>query len=105
MFVFFNLIGLAIGALALGTTYGLLAVFPTLNGPVFWVIAFGLLFALDLGYRFGSVRPKLQVAGAGLKTDLSSHWLTCRRGGSLMLLPAWLFALVMPLVGEALRRL
>ena len=53
-----------------------------------------LLALMDLAYRFLRVRPMLEKSDAGL----SSHWLTSGEGGSLMFLPAWVFAIVAPLL-------
>ncbi len=96
MVVFFNLVGIGLLILALAIAFGLASIFPELNGPPFWIIAFGLLALTDLAYRYVRLRPRLERQGKGMKTDLRRHWLTSGSGGSLMFLPAWIFALALP---------
>ncbi len=105
LIVFFNLLGLGFLILALVIAFGMLSLFPELNGPPFWFIAFGLLALLDLAYRYLRLRPRLQQEGKGMKTDLGSHWLTSGTGGSLMFLPAWIFAFAAPVLAWGILQL
>jgi len=65
LIVFFNLLGLGFLILALVIAFGVLSLFPELNGPPFWFIAFGLLALIDLAYRYLQLRPRLQQKGKG----------------------------------------
>jgi hypothetical protein len=103
MIVVFNLKGLGFLALGIAIGFGAIALVPAVNGPPFHLIAGGILFLSDLAYRVRVLRPlsrpasanpePIQPAGSGLNVNLSEHWLTTSRGGSLMFLPAWAFAL------------
>jgi hypothetical protein len=83
--VFFNLIGVAMLVLALAI--GAAVEYSNLIGRDYslFVIAAGVL-VIDLVYRYYYLRPKLDPR--------LYHWLTTYRGGSLMLLPAWVFSIL-----------
>jgi hypothetical protein len=87
--------------IALG--FGAIALVPEVNGPPFHLIVGGAFLIPDLAYRILVLKPAsqsavanpepIQPSGSGLNVNLSEYWLTTSRGGSLMLLPAWLFGL------------
>ena len=101
MVLIFNLLGLAMVVLAVVIMIAVSSAVP-LSGPEQNILLGGLVFVLDLGYRLAVVRPKLAAVPAGAPgraawdIDLGRLWLTSKRGGSLMFLPAWLFGLIYP---------
>jgi hypothetical protein len=101
MLLFYNLKGLGMFVLALGVALGAAIAFG-LNGPPFHYLLGGVISILDLGYRHARVRPRpaappaADLAETRWEDDLGRFWLTSNQGGSLMLLPAWLFGLLYP---------
>jgi hypothetical protein len=101
MLLFFNLKGLAMLGLALGVTLGV-SLASGLNAAPFHLLLGGLIAIQDLGYRHARLRPRApdrpgaDLAETRWEDDLGRFWLTSSRGGSLMLVPAWLFGLAYP---------
>ena len=101
MLVFYNLKGLGMFVLALVVALGAGLAFDV-NGPSFHYLLGGVIAILDLAYRHARVRPRpaamsaADLAETRWEDDLGRFWLTSNRGGSLMLVPAWLFGLVYP---------
>jgi hypothetical protein len=110
--VFFNIKGVAFGILALVLMVAIVTASPDLSPTAQNLLFAGALFAMDMGYRFIWLRrptsrplPKTAAIHPGpapedsiLRRDLSTWWLTTNRGGSIMLMPAWLFSAVFLLV-------
>ncbi len=90
MISFFNLIGLGFVIAGIALAVGLSWVHPPDDGVGYVLFVFGAVFVIDLSYRYHVVRPRVD-------RDSGEKWLTTDRGGSLMLMPAWLFSVVGPL--------
>jgi hypothetical protein len=83
--IFFNLVGLVMLAFSIAVSYLLEQSGQTFREYSLFSVAAGV-FVVDVVYRFFSVRPRIDPR--------HENWLTSGRGGSLMLLPAWLCAIV-----------
>jgi hypothetical protein len=123
---FINLAGAVevIGAFLL--TYWFLLIWPEHTDKSV-LLLIGFLAVIDIGYRFFSARRRdngldgpEENDDKGVQTDLQeaiqpevtsradiwnsltryreAHWLMSRHGGSLLLVPAWLFALLLAVV-------
>lgn len=85
MIYFFNIIGMAM----LVASFLIMAVVHAIN-PIdrpyrFHLVAAGVL-VFDFAYRYLVIRPKIEPGS-------SEWWFTTYRGGSLMLVPAWVCAI------------
>ncbi len=94
--------GIAFLGASFGIACGLAALAPAVDDDPFliaWAVALGFL---DLFYRSVFVRQKIEKAtgdrlGTALSSDTSLLWPLSGLGGSLLFLPAWVFAIVFPL--------
>lgn len=102
MVVFFNITGLVWLFLAGALAIALDSLFKHSETSTRFLFLLGLfLFIFDGAWRYSHVRPKLAEAfeasknERGLwKTPPALIWSLSNHGGNLMLLPAWIFALL-----------
>jgi hypothetical protein len=98
MMVFFNLLGFGFLLIGVAVAIGISELIPGSN-EYFYLISGGTVSILDILYRQFVVRPKaaklrdeLPEGGVSLfKSDMNLIVPISNFGGSLMLLPAWLF--------------
>ena len=63
-----------------------------------WLFGSLLLILLDLGYRYRGIRSKQGRQADGVSSRFKNHWLGTTRGGSLIVLPAWVVGAVSAVV-------
>ena len=96
--ILLNGIGIIIVAISMGIIALLVQMFGSnaIDGAPVWVVVATVSLIIDIPYRLLFLKPKYSKgqAGYGSKFNISNHWVSGMGGGSLMLLPAWLFGIL-----------